>query len=416
LERRPNDEVGVLTDSLNTMLESLKEKRIQLEEYARTLERRVRERTADLVSSEEKYRKLVENLPLIVYRILEDGTTEFINPYFTEKLGYSPEEVVGDRMFWREKICGLKPSQKDPILDTCWEEGKEYRTERVVRDKNGNLSTFIDQAIPMRDPQGRIRWIDGIMVDITELKALQERAVRTEEIRVLGEISARFAHELRNPLATVGGFARRLYRSFPEDDERQKLAGIVVDEVGRLESLLRIMLSSIEPITLCISNLDLNRILRESLSALRPRMEEKGVCIVDSLSEALPQIQGDEELLSRAFDNLLSTTLVSIPDREELFVGSERTGDRVRVTVRHKAAGLAEEDLGQFFIPRLAGTRESEVEDLPLTKVIIHRHGGKIDLSRTDEDLLRIRIDLPIRLEMGDVLQEDPGGGGAEKG
>jgi len=407
LERRPNDEVGVLTDSLNTMLEALKEKRLQLEDYARTLERRVQERTADLVSSEEKYRNLVEKLPLIVYRILGDGTTEFINSYFTEKLGYSPEEVVGDRTFWRDKICG-QPAETDPILDTCWEEGTEYRMERVVRDMRGNPRTFMDHAIPMRDAHGRVKWIDGIMVDITELKALQERAVRTEEIRVLGEISSRFAHEIRNPLATAGGFARRLHQSLPEGDERRKLAAIIVDEVGRLETLLRIMLSSIEPVTLCVSDLDLNQVLRRGLLALRPRMEDKSIVLVESLSESLPPIQGDEELLGRAFDNLLGTALLSIPRDEELFVTSDRVGESVSVTIRHKAVGLAEEDLDQFFIPRLTGGREAMVEDLPLANVIIHRHGGKIDLSWEDENVLRLRVELPMRLGSGGALHGEP--------
>jgi len=76
LESRPDDEIGLLTRSLNSMLESLKQRRMQIEDYARTLEIKVEERTADLISSEEKYRTLVEHLPLMVYRLLEDGSIE----------------------------------------------------------------------------------------------------------------------------------------------------------------------------------------------------------------------------------------------------------------------------------------------------------------------------------------------------
>ena len=81
------------------MLDSLKKRRSEIEDYAKTLEEKVQERTVDLEASEEKYRTLVENVPLIVYRIRQDGTTEFVNYYLKESLGYSIEEAMGDRLF-----------------------------------------------------------------------------------------------------------------------------------------------------------------------------------------------------------------------------------------------------------------------------------------------------------------------------
>ncbi len=276
LHPRPHDEIGVLTRSLNLMLDALNAQRRQVEEYARTLEVRVEERTADLVASEEKYRTLVDNLPLIVYRLLGDGTTEFINPYFTEKLGYGIDEVVGDRRFWREKICNAQSSDTS-VLDSCWKDGKELKVERVIRDRWGHPFTFLDHAIPFNDTTGKVKWIDGIMMDITELKMLQDRALRTEEIRILGEISARFAHEVRNPLVAAGGFARRLRDALPQDDPKRKIAGIIVDEVKRLESILKIILSSLAPVDLVLSGVDLNRLLTSSLLGLGDQLKQKSI-------------------------------------------------------------------------------------------------------------------------------------------
>ena len=84
LEPKAGDEIGSLTQALNTMLEALKKRRTEIENYAKTLEKRVQQRTADLVASEEKYRTLVENVPLVVYRVLRNGTTEFVNSYMSE--------------------------------------------------------------------------------------------------------------------------------------------------------------------------------------------------------------------------------------------------------------------------------------------------------------------------------------------
>ena len=148
LNLRSKDEIGVLGLSLNTMLNSLKERRLQIQEYARTLERRVQERTADLVSSEEKYRTLVDNLPVGVYRILCDGTIEFVNPYLIDTLGFDPEDMLGNRFFWQEKVWGHDEAQSKETMDILKEDPLGFRRERVVMDKQGQKHVFIDHAIP----------------------------------------------------------------------------------------------------------------------------------------------------------------------------------------------------------------------------------------------------------------------------
>ena len=395
LDPRPDDEIGKLTDSLNTMLDSLMERRRQVEEYARTLEKKVEDRTEDLVSSEEKYRTLVENLPLIVYRLLEDGSTEFVNPYFSEKLGYTAEEAVGNKNFWLEKICGAPRDQMDEMLEECLKENLNVRKERVVKSKSGETFTFIDHAIPRTDNKKGGKAIEGIMVDITELKELQEKSVRTEEIRLLGEISARFAHEIRNPLATAGGFARRLKDSLPEDTKDHEFAQIIVEEVARLESLLKIILSSLEQVPLCISEVALNGLLEKFLEDNEDYISAKKIRVEALLSSSIPPIQGDEDQLIRALENLLRCSILSIPEGDTLFVQTFAEHEKVFIVIRHKAEKLGDEDVEQFFFPRLTAECDTAVQGLPLSKIIIHRHGGKIDAFREQNDLV-LKIELPV--------------------
>ncbi len=396
LDSRPDDEIGLLTRSLNSMLESLKNKRILIEDYARTLEKRVEERTADLILSEEKYRTLIEQLPLIVYRLLNDGTVELVNPYFENKLGYSVDDVVRDRTFWWEKIFGRDKEEKKDFLSGFGEEGKEYRAERIVKDRQGRLLTFIDRMIPIRDAFGKVKWIDGIMVDITELKRLQARALQTEEVRILGEISARFAHEIRNPLVIVGGFARRLCNSLPKDDKNGNLAQVIVKEVSRLEQILRIMLSSIDPVTLHISAYDLNQLLQSLLIELEDTIKKKGIRFKEDLSPFLPKIQCDEGLLSRAFEIIVRHAIFSMPEEEILSLSTSSEDGHLLVIIRHKEEGLLKEDLDQYFFPRFTNNVDNASEELPLSKVIIYRHGGKIVVSEEKGSIIVIRIDLPI--------------------
>ena len=395
LDQGPRDEIGSLTEALNLMLDSLKEKRMAIEEHARNLEKRVRERTADLVTSEEKYRTLVENVPLIVYRILADGTTEFINSWLTESLGYAIEEAVSDKKFWMEKICGLPVEEKGQIFLDAFSNGEEHRTERRVKDKKGRILTFMDHSIPARTSEGKVKWVDGIMIDITELKELQERALRTEEIRILGGISAHVAHEIRNPLIAAGGFARRLRDALPESDPRKKQAGIIVKEVARIEDFLKVLFSSISPFDLVLTDVDLNRLLTKQIAGMEELLKHKEVEAVLDLMPALPVIQADEERLSKAFENLIKHAVVSTPAGEKLIVVSSHSGDRAVVRLRHKVHRLSEDDLDKFFFPHIEETKEWTVVDLPLSRIVIHRHGGKADLSREGENTLVLKIELP---------------------
>jgi PAS domain S-box-containing protein len=395
LDQGPRDEIGSLTEALNLMLDALKEKRMAIEEHAKNLEKRVRERTVDLVTSEEKYRTLVENVPLIVYRVLDDGTTEFINSYLTECLGYTIEEAVSDKKFWVEKICGEPPREDREISVGSFYSGEECRVERTVRDKKGKPLTFMDRAIPARASDGKVKWVDGIMIDITELKQLQERALRTEEIRILGGISAHVAHEIRNPLIAAGGFARRLRDALPESDPRKKQAGIIVKEVARIEDFLKVLFSSISPFDLVLTEVDLNRLLAKQVAGMEELLKTKRVDVVLDLMPALPLIQADEQRLDQAFENLIKHAVVSTPAGEKLTVVSSHSNDRAVVRLRHKVHRLSEDDLDKFFFPHIEEAKEWTVVDLPLSRIVIHRHGGKVDLSREGENTLVLKIELP---------------------
>jgi signal transduction histidine kinase len=266
-----------------------------------------------------------------------------------------------------------------------------------VKDKAGRVLTFMDHAIPARDAGGRVKWVDGIMIDITELKRLQERALRTEEIRILGGISAHVAHEIRNPLIAAGGFARRLRDSLPEADPRRKQADIIVKEVARLEDFLRVLFSSITPFDLDFADMDLNRLLSAKLAELEDFMEAKGVDVIRDLMPGLPLIQGDEHRLEQAFENLIKHAIVSTPAGEKLRVSSSLLGDRVVVHIRHKVHRLSEDDLERFFFPHIEETKEWTVVDLPLSRIVIHRHGGKVDLFQEGENTVVLRIEFPVK-------------------
>ena len=83
---------------------------------------------------------------------------------------------------------------------------------------------------------------------------------------------------------------------------------------------------------------------------------------------------------------------------EKFYLSVDRIEDHLEITFRHKVARLSKDDLEKFFFPHIEDWTDSTILDLPLSKIIIHRHNGKVDLIRENEDMLIMKIELPIAL------------------
>jgi PAS domain S-box-containing protein len=398
LESRPSDEIGVLTNALNSMLEALKQRRLEVEHYAKTLENRVNERTSELITSEEKYRTLVENAPLIVYRVRRDGTTEFINSKLTENTGYTVEEVLNDKRFWRDKIAGMDQTGYNTINRKCFIEGQPCRMESRVMAKDGRILTFITHAIPSKDSNGKVKWIDGIMMDITEIKRLQDSAIQNEGIRTIGEISARMAHELRNPLSAAGGFAYRLKESLKDDPANRKMAEIIFEEVAKLENFVKMLLSSIESFELTFSEVDVNSLLLSLVEGLDAFSQARNITLIKDFEPETPKLQADPERLSQSLGNILKHAIISTPPGETVFVYTSWAKDHILITLTHKVDKITANDMDKFFFPHIEPNMDKSLLDLPLSKIVIQRHGGKIDLIREKGDVLIMKIRFPLSI------------------
>ena len=96
-----------------------------------------------------------------------------------------------------------------------------------------------------------------------------------------------------------------------------------------------------------------------------------------------------------------------MPEREKLYISLSQENGYLVSIIRHRAEGLAEEDLEQFFFPRFTSKVGAAVLELPLSKLIIHRHGGKIDVFRESENTIVLKTKLPIASPFSRTDQPD---------
>jgi PAS domain S-box-containing protein len=390
-----HDEIGTLADSLNEMLASLSEARREVQAYCDTLEERVRVRTAELAEQKEKFETLVENAPLVVYRLLPDGTTVYVNRFVEEILGYTPSHVIEDREFWVKTAHPEDQRRLAAGLQACLEHAREFRLEYRGLHKNGGEAFLLNQALPVMDDKGQLLAVDGIIVDVTERKRLEEKIIQTEELKTLHEVSTRLAHEIRNPLTSAGGFARRLLQDLPVQDPQRRKVEIIVYEIGRLEHILKMILSYIRPISLHFSEEDLNRILEEAVRAAEAKINSRSIALEVELAAVTPTIRADRDQFLQAMQHIIETACDHIPREARLQIRTSGNGNAV-IHLAYPGLHMEDEDIDHFFYPFVPDELLEMNLELPLTKVVLHKHGGIIAINRDKDNQVNITITLPL--------------------
>jgi signal transduction histidine kinase len=124
---------------------------------------------------------------------------------------------------------------------------------------------------------------------------VQALALRSEKLAALGEVISRVAHEIRNPLAAIGGFARSMRTRMSPDDPHREKVEIIVIEAERLERILRSQLSFLSLPDILWAPVDLNRVAEETLTLVRSPGGGAGIAVESHLTRQLPSIRGDAD-------------------------------------------------------------------------------------------------------------------------
>jgi PAS domain S-box-containing protein len=364
----------------------------------------VRQRTIDLIESEEKYRTLVENVPLVVYRIGPTGELLFINQFVEELIGYGPVEILRDPSLWSDAIYDEDRAKVRELRQKAQLEGRDLMVEYRVMHKNNYLVHVVDHAIPFQSPDGWVSSVDGIIMDVTGRVKLQEKLIRSEGIKTISEVSARLAHEIRNPLVSAGGFARRLLSSIDPNDPNREKVEIIVKEVGRLEGILRMILNYIQPIDLEMSPTDPNHLVEMALRGIEADIRRKKVSIQTQLSPGLPAIWADQLQMKQVLKSLLKKALSQIPSGATLSISTSLQNDMYQLAMRYPVPHLSRDDMEHFFYPFTTFNMDYPA-DLPMSKIIVHKHGGTIEVKLENPGDILIRMLLPARPQHASLSQ-----------
>lgn len=365
-------------------------------DYRQTVAR-LEERTTELLNSEEQYRTIVENVPVVVYRISPTGETIFVNHVVESMFGYSAGDILGPHVLWDEKVYPEDRPRVEELRKKSYQQGKEFVAEYRVVHKDGSIVYVMDHGIPVRSTNGFIESVDGFIMDTTGTVELQQRILGKAEIKTISEVSARLAHEIRNPLVSVGGFARRVFSSMSPDDPNKNKIEIIMKEASRIETILRMMLSYIRPLDLNMSLTDPNSLVTTVLKVLERQMQERKIKVDLQLTPHTSYIRVDRPQLERALEVLIKNALSQMPDGRTLSVSGLREGQKFHLNVRYPVTSVSPDDVEHFFYPFTWTRTGPDVLDLPLSKILVDKLGGTIEVHLSRPEELTLHVSLPCR-------------------
>jgi signal transduction histidine kinase len=257
------------------------------------------------------------------------------------------------------------------------------RADQVVTKitGNGELQYFGISAYPAVKRDGTVRSIILTRKDITENYFMVRKLQQTEKLAAIGEMSAFVAHEIRNPLFAIGGFARALLKQKNLNEKDTKKVKIIYNESKRLEKILKIILNFARPAPGESGEIDVNEVITEALGLLRMRFESQGGIVTTNLNVGVAKVRGNPDQLKQCVINGIKNGFEAMPNGGTMRVETTLSADNwVIVRIMDSGEGIPNDVREHLFNPFFTTKSGGSGLGLAMTKKIIEGMGGKVKL------------------------------------
>ena len=216
---------------------------------------------------------------------------------------------------------------------------------------------------------------------------------RRERLAQLGEMGAMLAHEIRNPLAGIKGYAQVIEKK-PQEARNAGFAQGIVRETLRLENLVSDLLAYAGSDTSSKTSINLQDLIAWAVALIRQEAAEQHVTVMHECREGV-QVFGNRDKLGQVLLNLMKNALQSMPDGGSLGIIAAISGKNIKITVSDSGQGITSEDMNRIFEPFFTTKARGTGLGLALCKKIVEEHNGKIQVESTPEKGTTVSITLP---------------------
>jgi two-component system sensor histidine kinase HydH len=214
------------------------------------------------------------------------------------------------------------------------------------------------------------------------MRRLKQEVARGQRLASLGSLAAGVAHEIRNPLSSLKGFATYFRERLRDDPDDRETAETMVSEVDRVNRVITQLLEFARPMTMKPVPTSLPALIRHALRTVEGQARQKGIAVETDLAETIAAVPLDADRMSQVLLNLLLNAVAATAAGGRIVVSLAQSDPRtVRVTVSDTGAGIRPEDLPRVFDPYFTTKPSGTGLGLPIVQKIVEAHGGSIRLE-----------------------------------
>ena len=352
---------------------------------------------ADLLRDQEIHSGILNSATDAIVTINEDHVIIGYNRGAENIFGYSREEALGQdlkiiiptpykdqhRNFVRRFIATRRPH----LI------GKHVQLSAQRRDGSEFPMSI---SFSMAEIRGDL-YFTGIVRDITEYKRMEDRLVQAERLAAVGNTVSHIAHEIKNPLAIIGGFAQQLQKIPGLDDKSQHKLGIIMEEVRRLEDMIAQMRDFVKHPSIKKEPGNMEVLLDEVVEMFEDACKEQDVTLQREKAPENPTLSFDRQQLRQVLINLFKNALEAMPHGGKLTVATRVKEPHLEVSISDTGQGMTPEVKANIFQPYFTTKEKGTGLGLAICQSIMEEHGGGIAVDSAPGVGSTFTIQIPLQ-------------------
>jgi len=426
--RAPVEHSGTTQNEAEFVLETFQSVLAQLQEQRKELERLTAEASQRADSAEKFSERIVASMPTGLIAFDSSGQATVINSPARSLL---QSDMVGSHF---RAVFHNAPVLAE-LVDDCLSTGKLFRREEIEATNGSGQLTRLGATVAPIDPASgsAARGVLCLLTDITEVTRLREQVALKRNLESLGEMSAGLAHEFKNAIAALHGYAQFLQTIY-HDERGQAAAGALLLEVRNLSEMITSFLNFARPQPLQLENVLLDELIDDCARELGPLFVKRRVELrIEGFSSAASQrplrlsgessrdfvhhrdtegteeakrieIQADARLLRQALINLIRNAVESISEDKtdrRVMVNISVEDDPTEkpwalISIRDTGNGIPASDLQKIFIPFFTTKSQGHGVGLALAHRVITEHGGTLSAANAPDGGALFTVRVPV--------------------
>ena len=237
--------------------------------------------------------------------------------------------------------------------------------------------------------------------DVTERRGREARLRRAESLAALTTLAAGVAHEIKNPLGSIGIHIQLIQKEIgtakkPDKETIGKYLDVVMEEVERLNGIVVDFLFAVRPMNTDLARHNINQLVRDTIEFVQYELQEAGVELREGYGERLPDLDLDEKYIKQALLNIIKNAISAMPEGGILTVETVIDGSDVLLKISDTGVGISEENVSKVFEPYFTTKEFGSGLGLTVVYKIIREHGGEVSLTSKEGEGTSFVLSFPI--------------------